>query len=171
MYDVAFFPVNSIWPDLQWKLGHHSLQCPVVQYFAKRNTLPCLFAVNCCLRLKLVLTFCLYVTWPENILLVDFRVYQLEQSGSKARTSLNDVMSQRNFLCCLKLSFCPIFNFSSLFVQHYASSSLMWTYVLLNIYIIFKRDRLPLPNAMRSKICIIAFLKSNKQSSKQSNAE
>ena len=67
----------------------------------KKNTSACLCAVNCCLRLKSAITFYLYVISPVRILSVDFGVYQYEPSGSKARTSLNNVMSQRNSLYCL----------------------------------------------------------------------
>ena len=104
--------INSVWPPLQRKREHQDFQYAVVRYFAEKNTSACLCAVNCCLRLKSAITFYFYVISPVWILSVDFGVYQYEPSGSKARTSLNNVMSQRNSLYCLwKPAFAQYFIF------------------------------------------------------------
>ena len=111
-----------------------------------------------------VLSLC---DFTGNILSVDFRVYQYQPSGNKARTSLNNVMSQRICLRYLQTlasvqyfifqPICSILCLCALFFLCTEQNSLMRTYALRNIYVIFERDRSFLPSAMCSKMCIIAF--------------
>ena len=73
---------------------HHDFQYAVVQYFAERNTSACLCVVNCCLRLKLAITFYLYVILPVRILSVDFGVYSM--SRVEVRLERLETISCRN---------------------------------------------------------------------------
>ena len=100
---------------------HHDFQYAVVQYFAERNTSACLCVVNCCLRLKLAITFYLYVILPVRILSVDFGVYSMSRvEGSNVSKQCH--VATKFSMLSMKTSFCPIFYFSNRFVQHYASA-------------------------------------------------